>query len=119
MIAPLDENGVVLPGFGPYSGRDVRDVAEPIVEALRHHHRFYRLETITTGTRTAGAAARRSSSAWSTSGTSAWGPVYDKPREQLTREQVDASLRYQIMEVDRGDPMDPRVSAMSVSSTGC
>ncbi|MBA2556343.1 MAG: class I tRNA ligase family protein, partial [Chloroflexi bacterium] len=27
------------------------------------------------------------------------GPLYDQPREQLTREQVDASLRYQIMEV--------------------
>ena len=27
------------------------------------------------------------------------GQVYDVPREQLTREQVDASLRYQIMEV--------------------
>ena len=27
------------------------------------------------------------------------GPVYDQPRETLTREQVDASLRYQIMEV--------------------
>ena len=32
MIAPLDENGIVLPGFGPFSGRDVRDVADPIVE---------------------------------------------------------------------------------------
>jgi isoleucyl-tRNA synthetase len=27
------------------------------------------------------------------------GPVYDQPRETLTREQVDASLRYQIMDV--------------------
>ena len=27
------------------------------------------------------------------------GPVYDQPRESLTAEQVDASLRYQIMEV--------------------
>jgi len=27
------------------------------------------------------------------------GPVYDQPRETLTAEQVDASLRYQIMEV--------------------
>ena len=27
------------------------------------------------------------------------GPVYDQPRAELTREQVDASLRYQIMEV--------------------
>ena len=27
------------------------------------------------------------------------GPVYDQPRETLTPEQVDASLRYQIMDV--------------------
>ena len=27
------------------------------------------------------------------------GPVYDRPRDQLTRDEVDASLRYQIMEV--------------------
>jgi isoleucyl-tRNA synthetase len=27
------------------------------------------------------------------------GPVYDKPRDQLTKEEIDASLRYQIMEV--------------------
>ena len=27
------------------------------------------------------------------------GPVYDKPRSELTPEEVDASLRYQIMEV--------------------
>ena len=27
------------------------------------------------------------------------GPLYDQPREELTKEQVDASLRYQIMEV--------------------
>ena len=27
------------------------------------------------------------------------GPLYDQPRETLTKEQVDASLRYQIMEV--------------------
>ena len=32
MIAPLDESGVYLDGFGPFSGRDVRDVTEPIVE---------------------------------------------------------------------------------------
>ena len=39
MIAPLDESGVVVAGFGPYTGRDVRDVMEPIVESLaRNDH---------------------------------------------------------------------------------
>ena len=98
MIAPLDENGVVIAGFGPYSGRDVRDVAEPILESLRHKHRFYRLETITHRYphcwRCGTPLVFRLVDEWYIS----MGPVYDKPREQLTPAQVDASLRYQIME---------------------
>ena len=101
-IAPLDENGVVLPGFGPYSGRDVRDVAEPIIETLKHRHRFYRLETITHRYphcwRCGTPLVFRLVDEWYIS----MGPVYDQPRDQLTKAQVDASLRYQIMEaVDR------------------
>jgi isoleucyl-tRNA synthetase len=98
MIAPLDENGVVIPGFGPYSGRDVRDVAEPILESLRHKHRFYRLETITHRYphcwRCSTPLVFRLVDEWYIS----MGPVYDVPRERLTKEQIDASLRYQIME---------------------
>lgn len=99
VIAPLDESGVVLDGFGALSGRDVRDVAEPIIEHLKAEDRFYRLETIT----------HRYPHCWRC-GTplvfrlvDEWyirmGEVYDVPREQLTKDQVDASLRYQIMEV--------------------
>jgi len=99
VIAPLDENGVVLPGFGAYSGRDVRDVADPIVETLKHHHRFYRLETITHRYphcwRCNTPLVFRVVDEWYIS----MGPVYDVPRGQLTREQVEASLRYQIMDV--------------------
>jgi len=102
MIAPLDESGVVLPGFGPYSGRDVRDVTEPILESLRHKHRFYRLETITHRYphcwRCGTPLVFRLVDEWYIS----MGPVYDVPRDRLTREQVDASLRYQIMEVIEG-----------------
>ena len=102
MIAPLDENGVVIAGFGPYSGRDVRDVAEPILESLKHKHRFYRLETITHRYphcwRCGTGLVFRVVDEWYIS----MGPVYDKPREQLTTAEVDASLRYQIMEVIEG-----------------
>jgi isoleucyl-tRNA synthetase len=101
MIAPLDENGVVVPGFGPYSGRDVRDVADPIVEALKHKHRFYRLETITHRYphcwRCGTPLVFRLVDEWYIS----MGSVYDRPREQLTAAEVDASLRYQIMDVIR------------------
>ena len=101
MIAPLDENGIVIPGFGSFSGRDVRDVKEPIIEALQHKHRFYRLETITHRYphcwRCGTGLVFRLVDEWYIS----MGPVYDKPREQLTAAEVDASLRYQIMDVIR------------------
>jgi isoleucyl-tRNA synthetase len=99
MIAPLDESGVVIPGFGPFSGRDVRDVAEPVVESLKHKHRFYRLETITHRYphcwRCGTPLVFRLVDEWYVN----MGPVYEVPRERLTEAQVDASLRYQIMDV--------------------
>ncbi|MEX2183031.1 MAG: class I tRNA ligase family protein, partial [Chloroflexota bacterium] len=99
VIAPLDESGIVLDGFGALSGRDVRDVADPIIDHLRHAGRFYRLETIhhryphcwRCGT----PLVFRLVDEWYIS----MGPVYDRPRAALTPAEVDASLRYQIMEV--------------------
>ncbi len=99
IIAPLDESGVFLDGFGPLSGRDVRDVTEPIVEHLRHEGRFERLETYRHRYphcwRCGTALVYRLVDEWYIS----MGEVYDQPREALTKEQVDRSLRYQIMEV--------------------
>ena len=99
VIAPLDESGIFLDGFGPLSGRDVRDVAEPIVEHLRREGRFYRLETINHRYphcwRCGTPLVFRLVDEWFIS----MGPLYDQPRETLTAEQVDASLRYQIMDV--------------------
>ncbi len=46
MLAPLDEGGIFIDGFGFLTGRDVRDSVEPVVEHLRHHGLFYRLEPI-------------------------------------------------------------------------
>ena len=101
MIAPLDESGIVIAGFGQLTGRDVRDVKEPILESLKHKHRFYRLETITHRYphcwRCGTGLVFRLVDEWYIS----MGPVYDKPREQLTKAEVDASLRYQIMDVIR------------------
>ncbi|MBI2762849.1 MAG: class I tRNA ligase family protein [Chloroflexi bacterium] len=99
IIAPLDESGIFLDGFGSLSGRDVRDVTDPIVEHLRHAGRFQRLETIRHRYphcwRCGTALVFRLVDEWYIS----MGEVYDQPREALTREQVDRSLRYQIMEV--------------------
>ena len=99
VVAPLDESGIVLDGFGALSGRDVRDVADPIIEHLKVEGRFYRLETIhhryphcwRCGT----PLVFRLVDEWYIS----MGEVYDQPRATLTAAQVDASLRYQIMEV--------------------
>ncbi len=99
VVAPLDESGIVLDGFGSLSGRDVRDVADPIIEHLRREGRFYRLETITHRYphcwRCGTPLVFRLVDEWFIS----MGPLYDQPRESLTTEQVDASLRYQIMDV--------------------
>ena len=98
-MAPLDESGVIVAGFGPLTGRDVRDVAEPIIEHLKREGRFQRLETITHRYphcwRCGTALVFRLVDEWYIS----MGPLYDQPRESLTSEQVDASLRYQIMDV--------------------
>ena len=102
VVAPLDESGIVLDGFGALSGRDVRDVADPIIEHLKAEGRFYRLETIhhryphcwRCGT----PLVFRLVDEWYIS----MGEVYDQPRSSLTPAQVDASLRYQIMEVVDG-----------------
>jgi isoleucyl-tRNA synthetase len=99
MLAPLDESGTFIEGFGFLAGRDVRDSAEPVVEHLKHHGLFYRLEPIVHRYphcwRCGTPLVFRLVDEWFVS----MGPVYDVPRDELTREQVDASLRYQIMEV--------------------
>ncbi len=99
VIGPIDESGLYLAGFGSLSGQSAAAVADQVIAHLRDTGRFYRLETIT----------HRYPHCWRC-GTpllfrvvDEWfinmGEVYDQPRETLTTEQVDRSLRYQIMEV--------------------
>jgi isoleucyl-tRNA synthetase len=99
IIGPIDEDGVYWPGFGWLSGREAPAVTQAIVDDLERRGLFYHLEPYT----------HRYPHCWRCNTpllfrlVDEWfitmGPVYDQPREQLTREQVDASLRYQIMEV--------------------
>jgi isoleucyl-tRNA synthetase len=35
VLAPIDESGRFLPGYGPFEGKDTNEAAKPIVEALR------------------------------------------------------------------------------------
>ena len=99
VIAPIDESGIFVDGFGSLSGRDVRDVTDPIVEHLKDEEIFYRLEPYIHRYphcwRCQTPLVFRLVDEWFIS----MGPVYDKPRSELTRKEVDASLRYQIMEI--------------------
>ncbi|HEV2005924.1 MAG TPA: class I tRNA ligase family protein, partial [Candidatus Limnocylindrales bacterium] len=80
VVAPLDEAGIILDGFGSLSGRDVREVTEPIVHHLKATGRFYRLETIRHRYphcwRCGTALVFRLVDEWFIS----MGPVYDEPR---------------------------------------
>jgi isoleucyl-tRNA synthetase len=99
MIAPLDESGIFVDGFGFLAGRDVRDSADPIVEHLRDRGLVYRLEPYSHRYphcwRCQTPLVFRLVDEWFIS----MGPVYERPRGELTAAEVDASLRYQIMEV--------------------
>ena len=98
-IGPIDEDGRYVDGFGWLSGKEAPNVAQAIVDDLERRGRFYHLEPYT----------HRYPHCWRCSTpllfrlVDEWfismGPVYDKPRSELTPEEVDASLRYQIMEV--------------------
>ena len=47
VVAPLDEDGVFVDGFGWLSGMHVKDVADPIADELKMKRRFYRQEHYT------------------------------------------------------------------------
>jgi isoleucyl-tRNA synthetase len=99
VIGPIDEAGRYYADFGWLTGLEAPNVAEQIVDDLERGGIFYHLEPY----------AHRYPHCWRC-GTpllfrlvDEWfismGELYDQPRETLTQEQVDRSLRYQIMEV--------------------
>ena len=99
VIAPLDEDGHYLADFGWLSGLDAHGVAERVMEDLIEKGLFYHLEPY----------SHRYPHCWRC-GTALlfrvvdeWyiimGEVYDKPRDQVTADEKERSLRYQIMDV--------------------
>ena len=99
VIGPIDEAGRYHDGFGWLSRLEAPNVAERIVDDLQRRGRFYHLESY----------AHRYPHCWRCSTpllfrlVDEWyismGPVYEEPREALSPAQIDASLRYQIMDV--------------------
>ena len=99
LIAPLDEEGIFLPGFGWLSGMHVSDVATPIFENLERKGVLYQVAKYThrypVCWRCDTELVFRLVDEWFIS----MGELYDKPREAVTAEEKARSLRYQIMDV--------------------
>jgi isoleucyl-tRNA synthetase len=99
MIAPLEDEGVFIEGFGWLTGMHVSEVAAPIFEDLEKKGILYQVAPYThrypTCWRCKTELVFRLVDEWFIS----MGELYDKPRDQVTAEEKEASLRYQIMDV--------------------
>jgi isoleucyl-tRNA synthetase len=99
VVGPIDEDGRYYPGYGWLSGREAPAVTEAIIDDLEQRRFFYHLEPYSHRYphcwRCGTPLLFRLVDEWYIS----MGQVYDRPRSELTPEEVDASLRYQIMEV--------------------
>ena len=99
VIAPLNEEGYFIEGFDWVSGTHVSTVSDPIFEHLKEKGILYHIEPYThrypTCWRCKTELVFRLVDEWFIH----MGETYDKPREQLTPEEKEQSLRYQIMDV--------------------
>ncbi len=99
VIGPIDEDGRYFDGFDWLSGREASAVSEAIVDDLERRGFFYHLEPYVHRYphcwRCGTPLLFRLVDEWFIS----MGPVYDEPRESLAPAQIEASLRYQIMDV--------------------
>jgi isoleucyl-tRNA synthetase len=99
LVAPLEEEGHFVDGFDWLSGLHVSEVSEPIFTDLERKGLLYQVQDYThrypTCWRCATELVFRLVDEWFIS----MGEVYDKPRAELTAEEKERSLRYQIMDV--------------------
>jgi len=98
VVAPLDEFGVFIDGLGWLSGSHVYDSAEPIFEDLRKKGLLFRTQDYThrypVCWRCDSELIFRNVEEWFID----MGRVMDKPLEEVTEEEKEQSLRYQIMD---------------------
>ncbi|MBE0634274.1 class I tRNA ligase family protein, partial [Candidatus Bathyarchaeota archaeon] len=96
--APLDDFGVIIDGFGWLTGLHVYDSAEPIFEDLRKKEILYRTQKVThrypTCWRCGSELVFRHVAEWFIN----MGEKLDKDLEDITEEEKDQNLRYQIMD---------------------
>ncbi|MDY7042328.1 MAG: class I tRNA ligase family protein, partial [Chloroflexota bacterium] len=99
VIAPLDEFGVYRQGFAWLTGMSVNDVTQPIFEDLTRKGLVYRIEDYThrypVCWRCGEELVFRLVDEWFIH----MGAQLDKPYEEITPEEKEHNLRYQIMEV--------------------
>jgi len=99
LVAPLEDEGHFVEGFAWLTGMHVSKVATPIFEDLERKGVLYQVEPYThrypTCWRCKTELVFRLVDEWFIS----MGEVYDKPRQELTAEEKERSLRYQIMDV--------------------
>ncbi len=99
LLAPIEDEGYFVEGFGWLTGMHVSDVIDPIFEDLEQKGALYHVEPYThrypTCWRCKTELVFRLVDEWFIS----MGALYDKPRDEVTAEEKEASLRYQIMDV--------------------
>jgi len=99
LLAPLTDEGYFVEGFGWLSGEHVSEIATPIFKNLEEKGLLYNVAPYThrypTCWRCKTELVFRLVDEWFIS----MGESYDKPRDALTAEEKDRSLRYQIMDV--------------------
>ena len=102
-IAPLTEDGFFVEGFDWLTGMNVKDVREPIFEDLKARGLSYKVETYThrypVCWRCGEELVFRLVDEWFIS----MGDQLDKPYEDVTEEEKQHNLRYQIMEVVKNE----------------
>ena len=99
MIAPIEDEGMFIDGFGWLSDLHVSDVADPIFDDLMKKGVLYQVTPYThrypTCWRCKTELVFRLVDEWFIS----MGQLHNKPREQVSAEEKEKSLRYQIMDV--------------------
>ena len=98
VVAPLDEFGIFIPGFGVLSGTHVFESAKLIFEDLEKKRLVFRIEDYThrypVCWRCGSELVFRHVEEWFIS----MGEKLDKPFEEITPEEKEKNLRYQIMD---------------------
>ena len=109
VIGPIDEDGRYYQGFGWLSGRSAPEVAEEIVDDLERRGFFYHLEPYTHRYphcwRCQTPLLFRLVDEWFIS----MGQVYDRPRDQLTKDRGRREPALPDHGGRRPDPVDPVV----------